>query len=66
MTAIEDRRDLDKRYKFENIIEDFLKEQSDSSRFIEYCELDTDDPSRDHDQSNDDPQRSTRVSMEEG
>ena len=52
--AIEDRRDFDKRYKFENISGAFLKkEQSNSSRFIEYCELNTDDHSRDFAQSDD-------------
>ena len=67
VTAIEDRRDLDKRYKFENISGASLKkEQPDSSRFIEYCELDTDDPPRDPAQSNDGPRGLTRVSMEEG
>ena len=41
VSAIEDRGDLDKRYKFENIARASLKkERPDSSRFIEYCELD--------------------------
>lgn len=43
VTAIEDRSDLNKRYKFENITGASLKnERLDSNRFIEYCELDTD------------------------
>ena len=65
VTAIEDRRDLDKQYKFENINGAFLKkERSDSSRFIECCELETDDHSRDPAESDDDPQEHTRISME--
>lgn len=67
VTVIEDRSDLDKRYKFENIIEASLKkERPNSSRFIEYCELDTNDSPRSFAKSNDDPQESTRVSTEEG
>ena len=67
VTAIEDRRDLDKRYKFESLTEASLKkEPPDSSRFIEYCELDTDDLPRDPAKSNDVVQQPTRVSMEEG
>ena len=67
VTAIEDRRDLDKRYKFENITGASLKkERPDSSRFIEYCELETDDHPRDPARSNNGPQESTNVSMEEG
>ena len=66
VTAIEDRSDLDKRYKFENITGASLKkERPDPSRFIEYCELDTDDLPRNPTQSNDGPQESTNVSMEE-
>lgn len=64
MIAIEDRSDLDKRHKFENIIETFLKKKrSNSSRFIEYCELDTNDLSMNAVESNDDPQESMNVSM---
>ena len=64
MIAIENRRELDKRYKFENINEVFLKKkQSDSSRFIEYCELNTNDSQISSAQSNDDSQKSTKVSM---
>ena len=40
--AIENRRNLNKRYKLENIIETILKKkQSNLNCFIEYCELDT-------------------------
>ena len=67
VTAIEDRRDLDKRHEFENITGASLKnERPDSSRFIEYCELDTDDHPRDPAESDDGPQGLTGVSMEEG
>ena len=67
VTAIEDRSDLDRRYKFENITGASLKkERPDSSRFIEYCELETDDYPRDIAKSSDGPQESTRVSPEEG
>ena len=67
VTAIEDRRDLGKRYKFENITGASLKkERPDSSRFIEYCELDTDDHPRNSDRSDDGPQEPRRVSSEEG
>ena len=66
VTAIEHRRDLGKRYKFENITGASLKkERPDSSRFIEYCELDTDDPPRNPARSTDGPQESTRTSVEE-
>ena len=66
VTVIENRNDLDKRYKFENITEASLKkEPPDSSRFIEYCELDMDDLSRNAAESNDGPQESTNVSMKE-
>ena len=66
VAAIEDRRNLDKRYKFENITGATLKkERPDSSGFIEYCELDTDDHPRDPAESDDGPQGLTRVSMEE-
>ena len=64
--AIEDRSDLNKRYKFENITGASLKkERPDSSRFIEYCELDTDDLPKNAAESNDGTQESTNVSMEE-
>ena len=67
VTAIEDRSDLDKRYKFENITGASLKkEPPDSSRFIEYCELDTDDLPSNPAELDDGPQESTSVSMEEG
>ena len=66
VTAIEDRRDLGKRYKFENIIGASLKnERPDSSRFIEYCELETDDPSESPAISEDGPQENMSISMEE-
>ena len=66
VTAIEDRRDLGKRYKFENISGASLKkERPDSSRFVEYCELDTDVLPRNAAKSNDGPQESTNVSVEE-
>ena len=64
VTTIENRSDFDKRYKFENIIEISLKkEPSDSSRFIKYCELDTNDFLRNAIESNDDSQEFTNVSM---
>ena len=64
VTTIENRSDFDKRYKFENIIEISLKKKpSDSSRFIKYCELDTNDFSRNAIESNDDSQEFTNVSM---
>ena len=64
MIAIEDRNDLDKRYKFENIIEIFLKKKSSNlNRFIEYCELNTNDFSKNVVESNDDSKKSTNVSM---
>lgn len=67
VTAIEDRSDLEKRYKFEKVTGAFLKkEPPDSSRFIEYCELDTDDLPRNPAKPNDGPQESTSVSMKEG
>ena len=67
VTVIEDRSDLDKRYKFENITGASLKkERPDSSRFIEYCELDMDDPPRSPAKSSDGPQQPIRVSTEEG
>ena len=60
VTAIEDRSDLDKRYKFENIAGASLKkERPDSRRFIEYCELDTNDRPSDPAESNGGPQEST-------
>ncbi|KAI4220681.1 MAG: hypothetical protein L6R40_008668 [Gallowayella cf. fulva] len=60
VTAIEDRSDIDKRYKFENITGASLKkEPPDSSRFIEYCELDTDDLPRKPAKPNDGPQELT-------
>lgn len=66
VTAIEDRRDFDKRYKFENITGASLKnEQPDSSRFIEYCELETDDPPKSPARSEDGPQENMSISMEE-
>ena len=62
VTAIEDRRDLDKRYKLENIIGASLKkERSDSSRFIEYFEMDTDNHPRHPDRSDHGPQEPIRV-----
>lgn len=52
--------------KFENITGAPLKkEPPDSSRFIGYCELDTDDLPRNAAESNDGPQESTNVSVEE-
>ena len=58
VTAIEDRRDPDKRYKFKYITGASLKkERPDSSRFIEYCGLETED---------DGPQEPTRAAVEEG
>ena len=66
VTAIEDRRDLDKRYKFESITGASLKkERPDSNRFIEYCELDTDDHPRHPAEPDDGPQEPTRAPMEE-
>ena len=66
VAAIEDRRNLGKRYKFENIIGATLKkERPDSSQFIEHCELETDYYPKDSAKSNDGPPESTRVSTEE-
>lgn len=63
--AIEDWGDLDKRYKFENIIGASLKERPDSNCFIEYCEPETDDHPRDSAKSDGGPREHTRVLMEE-
>ena len=66
VAAIEDRKNLDKRYKFENITEATLKKKrSDSSCFIEYCKLDTDDHPKDSAESDDSPQELTRISIKE-
>ena len=52
--AIENWKNFDKRYKFENIIEIFLKKkQSNSNRFIECCELNTNNHLKNFVQSND-------------
>lgn len=67
VTVIEDRSNLDKRYKFENITRASLKKEPlDSSRFIKYCELDTDNLPSNPTELDDSPQESTSVSMEEG
>ena len=64
MIAIEDRSDFDKRYKFENIVEVSLKKKrSNSRRFIVYCELNTNDHTKDFDESDDDSQEFTRALM---
>ena len=62
----EDRRDLDKRYKFEKITGASLKkkERPDSSCFIEYGELKTNDHPRDPAKSDDGHQEHTRISRE--
>ena len=65
VTAIEDRRGLDRRYKFESIAGASLKkEPPDSSRFIEYCELDADDLPRSTAGSNDGFQDSAGASAQ--
>ena len=62
--SIENRKNLDKRYKFENINEIFLKKKrSNSNRFIEYCELKTNDHFNDFVKSNDDFQKHIKISM---
>ena len=64
MTAIKDQKNFVKRYKFESIIETFLKKKrSNSSRFIEYCELNTNDNSRNSAESDDDIQEFIKLSM---
>ena len=66
VTAIEDRRGLDRRYKFESIAgASSKKEPPDSSRFIEYCDLDADDLPRNAAESNDDFQGSLGASVEQ-
>ena len=64
MIAIENRNNFNKRYKFENIIETFLKKKSsNSNRFIEYCELNTNNFSKNVIESINDFQEFTNVSM---
>lgn len=67
VTAIKDRRELNKRYKFESIGGASLKkEPPDSIRFIEFCELDTDDLPWNPAESNEGTQGSTSIPLEEG
>ena len=62
--AIENRKNLNKRYKFENITKTILKkERLNSNCFIEYCELNTNDYSKNFVESNNDFQKFTKATM---